>query len=633
MMTYIPHYPVKRALRLFSEELADAERVRRTAAIERETALDVGRWFVAQGKAVIAALEPLMAARLDAAARREARLPGGRLAESSPPPSAWDYYIAQVMRRPYGGASQLADILSGAHRRGYVAGSAVTRAQLGGNNPAFLVGNDDAVAYARAHAAERVTGIDETTRAELNRLISDAVDRRLTWRETADLIENKYADMAGPPLFPSRTHRRRAQMIAAFETRDAYEAGGYEQAARLQESGMDVEKRWVYLRDGRARPAHRANGDAGWVALEHVYADGHDRSPSDGGCRCVMMYRALSGAPAAPNGDPASVLTPDQQNALAADWFNDGLRMKLAPGRYLGDPSTAIIAREKERIALELAEATRIPAQHTAEFLAQWAEASNGFDRNSLRLQEAAAHAFGVPLSGWQRAQIAELERLALTDPGWRVPALFTGADGRLLPDIPYATPDEAYTALFQAMRRNTQRELAGAGIERVSLYRGIELRADEVILRDGVLMLERNALESFALERRAADRFAAMGHLAGDSVGLVVRLDAPVSRIVSTGRTGLGALTEGEFIVLAGEEPLVVEIIKRGRAAVAAVNAAAVTPAAATALLNSEWLALANVAATDRERRALRDLIRRLALAAAVAAAATATGEGGNGE
>ena len=288
-----PRLPAtRRALTRFVEEAADAQRDALLAPIERETALAVGRWFVEQGKAVVEALKLGIGALLDLqAARREAA--GGRpMLREDVGVNDWDYLIAQVMRRPYGGATQLADILGGAHRRGYLAGSNVTRAQLGGRNPAFLLGNDDAVAYARAHAAAQVTRIDETTREELNRLISGAVENRLTWRETAALIEERYADMAGPPLFPSRTHRRRAQMIAAYETRDAYEAGGLAQAERLAASGMTVEKRWVYLRDGRTRDAHRANGEVGWVALAAAFPDGTQRPPSDGNCRCVLVYRS-----------------------------------------------------------------------------------------------------------------------------------------------------------------------------------------------------------------------------------------------------------------------------------------------------------------------------------------------------
>lgn len=284
MTAYIPSYPIRASLARFTEELADSTRQGETADLEYETAGEVGRWFVAQGVAMIAVLGPIIGRRMDAGEPIK--------------PAEWDYLIAQVMRRPYGGAAQLGDVLRGAHRRGYLAGSNVTRAQLGGKNPAFFVGNDDAVAYARAHAAARVTQIDETTRRELNGLIARAVEGKKTWRETADLIEERYQDMAGPPLFPSRTHRRRAQMIAAFEVRDAYEAGGLAQAERLAAAGMDVEKRWVFLRDGRARPQHRANGGAMWMPLEHVYDDGMTRPPTDGGCRCVMLYRVRPGSEA-----------------------------------------------------------------------------------------------------------------------------------------------------------------------------------------------------------------------------------------------------------------------------------------------------------------------------------------------
>ena len=80
---------------------------------------------------------------------------------------------------------------------------------------------------------------------------------------------------------------------------------------------MEVEKRWVYLRDGRARAAHRDIGGAGWVPLHHVYADGRERPPTDGGCRCVLMYRVRPGseAPEAGAGALGAVST---LSALAA---------------------------------------------------------------------------------------------------------------------------------------------------------------------------------------------------------------------------------------------------------------------------------------------------------------------------
>lgn len=580
----IPAYPVRAALGRFSEELASSAVTSATAAIEHETALHVGRWLVAQGKAVVSALHPAIGSQMDRGV--------------APRPAEWDYVIAQVMMRPYGGASQLGDILSGAHRRGYIAGSNVTRAQLGGKNPAFWLGNDDAAAYAKAHAAARVTQIDDTTRRELNRLIADAVERRLTWKETAALIEERYADMAGPPLFPSRKHRRRAQMIAAFETRDAYEAGGLAQAERLAASGMVVEKRWVFLRDGRARDAHRANGQLMWVPLDYTYADGLTRPPSDGNCRCVLMYRTMPGATAA---DDAGEMG---DRALA--WMMGDL--PTTAGRYgtAVRPTDAHVSAVKGDLVRRLAEATGIPARHVNRFVRQWADTSNG-DDNSMLIQQTAAQLFGVRPSAWQQRLFAEMTINALVRPDWRSPSLFADPGSlRMAPDVPFANDTAAVAALLRAMYAQTQAALQPLGSDRLHLYRGLVMDAAQAagLSRGGPFAPDQNVLSSWSLLPGEALAFAAKTEGPG-RVGVALAADVDVRHVLATARTGFGALAEMEVVVVKNSAvPVVMDVFGLSESA-KALSSADID------VLNADWLAAVNPAARRQELRVLDRLAK----------------------
>lgn len=290
---------LRRALRLFVEETAAARRAAVIDPLERRMARAVAEWFVAQGRVVVSVLAQGMAARMDAAAARrgESATAAGRLTEGISW-DEWDYLLTQVMGGHHpGGLFALRDIISDGRTTAYTAGADALLGELGVEGLALRigVGSDEAIAHARAVAAAQVTRINATTRDQLRTVITNAVEHGWSWNRTAEAISERYKEFAGRPLFPSQTYKSRAEMVAAYEIGDAYEAGNEAQARQAEAEGIPMEKGWLNAGDARVRPAHRENAAAGWLPLDATFPDGSTRSPTDAGCRCAMMHRVKPG--------------------------------------------------------------------------------------------------------------------------------------------------------------------------------------------------------------------------------------------------------------------------------------------------------------------------------------------------
>ena len=304
---------VRRALTRFLAEtrVVETRATRRDAAVgklERETAVGGARWFVTQGEGVVAVLSRAMAARMAAAARRRAtesaarvrltgtgrvRLTGsvGHRLTDDISWNGWFFLLNQVFcgRHP-GGMPALREIITDARATAYAHGAADVLDGTG-LGVRFAVGSAEAVAHARAVAAAQVTRITDTTRDQLRTLLTTAVESGWSWNRTGEAIIARSADFAGKPLFPSRTFRSRAEMIAGYEINDAYEAGGAAQARELAAEGVPMEKAWLNAGDARVRDQHRANAAVGWIPLDAAFPDGSARPPTDAGCRCAVTYR------------------------------------------------------------------------------------------------------------------------------------------------------------------------------------------------------------------------------------------------------------------------------------------------------------------------------------------------------
>jgi hypothetical protein len=110
-----------------------------------------------------------------------------------------------------------------------------------------------------------------------------------------------------------------------------------------------------------------------------------------------------------------------------------------------------------------------------------------------------------------------------------------------------YRSQAPALRAFLRAMYDSTQERFKAAGIDHVTIYRGIqdnEIQADRV----GIAEYEQQPMSSFSTSYDVARRFSG-------TPGEVVAVNVPVTRIVGTSRTGFGSLSEREMVVLGRTE------------------------------------------------------------------------------
>lgn len=153
----------------------------------------------------------------------------------------------------------------------------------------FSLEDPEAVAYLRRAGAERVTGINETTRSQLRTLLADAREGGWSYDRLAAEIRRKFTGFATPS--PLQHIRSRAHLVAVTETGDAYEQSRRIMANRLAGSGLAMQKSWLTVGDNRVDPVCAANEDDGWIGLDATFNSGDSQPPQHPGCRCTSEYR------------------------------------------------------------------------------------------------------------------------------------------------------------------------------------------------------------------------------------------------------------------------------------------------------------------------------------------------------
>jgi hypothetical protein len=162
-----------------------------------------------------------------------------------------------------------------------------------------------------------------------------------------------------------------------------------------------------------------------------------------------------------------------------------------------------------------------------------WAQTSNGTNYRALALQDTAATLFGMDgHADWE---------------GYNDnPALRDGVD--------QAKTDEGdfFEAFLLAQYQATQDRLSERGITSVELSRGYRSYDGTPVWADGTQTadLPLRPMSSFTSDPSIAGRFA---RATDGSDGFVISATVPADRILSTPRSGMGALSESEFVVLDG--------------------------------------------------------------------------------
>lgn len=155
----------------------------------------------------------------------------------------------------------------------------------------FSLDFPEAVAYLDNYGAARVAGIDATTRTGIQRIVSQAASEGWSWQRTAQVIGNQFesfylAPKGGPLWFETR-----AQLVAVTEVGQAYEAGSWQGAKRLQAAGLVMEKAWSGPNDDVTSDACRGNIRAGWIGIDEAFPSGDMTPLNHPGCRHTAIYR------------------------------------------------------------------------------------------------------------------------------------------------------------------------------------------------------------------------------------------------------------------------------------------------------------------------------------------------------
>lgn len=162
-----------------------------------------------------------------------------------------------------------------------------------GMDVAFNLRNPRAVAYLEEHGAALVTQINETTRDEIKRIVTQAVDEGWSYNRTAQEIISRFSQFAvGKPQLHIDS---RAHLVAVTEAGHAYEAGSAIVVQDLQDAGLVMEKSWLTVGDDRVSDGCRANQEEGWIPMSQPHQSGHMHPLRFPGCRCTELYRRAKG--------------------------------------------------------------------------------------------------------------------------------------------------------------------------------------------------------------------------------------------------------------------------------------------------------------------------------------------------
>lgn len=173
--------------------------------------------------------------------------------------------------------------------------------------------------WADRHAAQLVTAITDTTRRNLNRVITDGLAQGNGWRQLRDAFEREGFS------------RARAERIARTEVIRAHSQGstlGYE------ESGVVRGVKWL---DGQAgacplcRDLHNQTRKLGEPFYRDTFGDGYP--PRHPNCRCATAPITLDMAAQLPDGHPLK----DNRRGNVAELTDDNTFVEIGGVRVTGE--------------------------------------------------------------------------------------------------------------------------------------------------------------------------------------------------------------------------------------------------------------------------------------------------------
>lgn len=155
---------------------------------------------------------------------------------------------------------------------------------------AFDAKNPSATALIKDQAAKSAGEIDATTREDITAILTRGMEQGYDYKTVAAEIAAKYQEYTAPVSKP-RHVRNRAELIAINEAGEAYEAGNRLVVDELVDGGLEMEKSWSNVGDGRVSDGCLRNSAAGWIPVDQAFPSGHQHPTRFPGCRCACLYR------------------------------------------------------------------------------------------------------------------------------------------------------------------------------------------------------------------------------------------------------------------------------------------------------------------------------------------------------
>lgn len=323
-----------------------------------------------------------------------------------------------------------------------------------------------------------------------------------------------------------------------FETTDDTKAG----QDRSPRAGADPKQASI-LRDAvlaeavsRAREAGggRYEGNLGPSTKAAVVADISARMSDVSGrdCAASLSQSAL-----------ATLMDRDAPDNLGgkAQWLDERLKegsgwqvkeVQQGQGRTLVWTGPGVQPTTDGWVAASSKEADGMLREQAVNVLvAAWAGSSNDSNEMSLAIQDVAQKEFGLTNTmAWDRGPFAR--------------DIQTGVDARV------AEYGHVYGSFLHAQYDSTQAFLKEKGITEVGLYRGMLLHGEPPTGQQAVP--EMRPLSSWSSDRSIAADFGTANRSSSDIKGTVLAATFPSSAVISTPVTGVGCLSESEFVVLA---------------------------------------------------------------------------------
>lgn len=150
--------------------------------------------------------------------------------------------------------------------------------KLAATTVTFDPASDRAARFLQTRGGRLITGIDDTTRDEVGRVIAGGVEEGASYRTIAGRLTGLFDGFAGS----------RAQTIAVTETAYAYSYAQTEVSRELVDNGIPMVKTWITADDDRVDEDCQSNADDGTIAFDDTFSTGDDSPPAHPDCRCDL---------------------------------------------------------------------------------------------------------------------------------------------------------------------------------------------------------------------------------------------------------------------------------------------------------------------------------------------------------